>query len=132
MDVGPRGPPALRPPGSGELQLQRQALAALHHPVLDLDAIQAQKRKRWAAAGAVGSDAGQGEQAGGAGHGEEYEVDEILNKQVAKGSGSAKSRTEYLVSWKGFPRDDATWEPMANLEGSAELISAYERTVNAS
>ena len=38
----------------------------------------------------------------------------------------------YLVSWKGFPRDDATWEPMANLEGSAELISAYERTVNAS
>ena len=38
----------------------------------------------------------------------------------------------YLVSWKGFPRDEATWEPMANLEGSAELISAYERTVNAS
>ena len=129
-DAGPRGPPALRPPGSGELQLQRQALAALHHPVLDLDAIQAQKRKRWAAAGAVGSDAGQGEQAGGAGHGEEYEVDDILNKQVAKGSGSAKSRTEYLVSWKGFPWDDAT--SMANLEGSAELISAYERTVNAS
>ena len=93
---------------------------------------QAQKRKRRAAAGAVGSDAGQGEQAGGAGEGEEYEVDEILNKRVAKGSGSAKSRTEYLVSWKGFPRDDATWEPMANLEGSAELISAYERTVNAS
>ena len=28
-------------------------------------------------------------------------------------------------------RDDATWS-MANLEGSAELISAYERTVNAS
>ena len=93
---------------------------------------QAQKRKRRAAAGAAGSDAGQGEQAGGAGEGEEYEVDEILNKRVAKGSGSAKSRTEYLVSWKGFPRDDATWEPMSNLEGSAELISAYERTVNAS
>jgi len=80
----------------------------------------------------VGSDAGQGEQAGGVGEGEEYEVDEILNKRVAKGSSSAKSRTEYLlVSWKGFPRDDATWS-MANLEGSAELISAYERTVNAS
>ena len=80
----------------------------------------------------MGSDAGQGEQAGGVGEGEEYEVDEILNKRVAKGSSSAKSRTEYLlVSWKGFPRDDATWS-MANLEGSAELISAYERTVNAS
>ena len=80
----------------------------------------------------MGSDAGQGEQAGEAREGEEYEVEETLNKRVAKGSGSAKSRTEYLVSWKGFPRDDATWEPMANLEGSAELISAYERTVNAS
>ena len=80
----------------------------------------------------MGSDAGQGEQAGEAREGEEYEFEEILNKRVAKGSGSAKSRTEYLVSWKGFARDDATWEPMANLEGSAELISAYERTVNAS
>ena len=79
----------------------------------------------------MGSDAGQGEQAGEAREGEEYEVEEILNKRVAKGSGSAKSRTEYLVSWKGFPRDDATWS-IANLEGSAELISAYERTVNAS
>ena len=79
----------------------------------------------------MGSDAGQGEQAGEAREGEEYEVEEILNKRVAKGSGSAKSRTEYLVSWKGFPREDATWST-ANLEGSAELISAYERTVNAS
>ena len=78
----------------------------------------------------MGSDAGQGEQAGEAREGEEYEVEEILNKWVAKGSGSAKSWTEYLVSWKGFPWDDAT--SMANLQGSAELISAYERTVNAS
>ena len=80
----------------------------------------------------MGSDAGQGEQAGEAREGEEYGVEEILNKRDAKGSGSAKSRTEYLASWKGFPGDDATWEPMTNLEGSAELISAYERTVNAS
>ena len=50
----------------------------------------------------MGSDAGQGEQAGEAREGEEYKVEEILNKRVAKGSGSAKSRTEYLVSWKGF------------------------------
>ena len=80
----------------------------------------------------MGSDAGQGEQAGEAREGEEYEVEEILNKWVAKGSGSAKSRTEYLVSWKGFPWDDVDAWSMANLEGSAELISAYERTVNAS
>ena len=52
-----------------------------------------------------------------------------MNKWVAKGSGSAKSRTEYLVSWK-LPTG-RRWS-MANLEGSAELISAYERTVNAS
>ena len=90
------------------------------------------RKRKSATERAAGSNAGQGEQARGAGEGEEYEVEEILNKRVAKGSGSAKSRTEYLVSWKGFPRDDATWEPMANLEGSAKLISAYERTVNAS
>ena len=77
----------------------------------------------------MGSDAGQGEQAGEAREGEEDEVEEILNKWVAKGSGSAKSRTEYLVSWK-LPTG-RRWS-MANLEGSAELISAYERTVNAS
>ena len=79
----------------------------------------------------MGSDAGQGEQAGEAREGEEYEVEEILNKRVAKGSGSAKSRTEYLVSWKGFPRDDATWEPTTGDQRRARLISAYERTVNA-
>ena len=77
----------------------------------------------------MGSDAGQGEQAGEAREGEEYEVEEILNKWVAKGSGSAKSWTEYLVSWK-LPTG-RRWS-MANPEGSAELISAYERTVNAS
>ena len=80
----------------------------------------------------MGSDAGQGEQAGEAREGEEYEVEEILNKRGAEGSGAAKSRTEYLVSWKGFPRADATWEPMAHLEGSAALLRADERTVNAS
>ena len=36
---------------------------------------QAQKRERLTAAGAVGSDAGQGEQAGEAREGEEYEVE---------------------------------------------------------
>ena len=79
----------------------------------------------------MGSDAGQGEQAGEAREGEEYEVEEILNKWVAKGSGSAKSRTEYLVSWK-LPTGTTLVDGEPGASGSAELISAYERTVNAS
>ena len=74
--------------------------------------------------GSVGSDAGQGEQAGEAREGEEYKVEEILNKRVAKGSGSAKSRTEYLVSWKGGTTRRGRWRTWRAAPSSSARTSA--------
>jgi len=130
---GLRWPPVLRPPGE---EVQRQALSALHQiwiarrtPRRGRGAPRCTQRLR----AATSRPAGQGEQAGGAGEEEgeeeEYEVEEILNKQAVKRSSSRTART--AVSWKGSPRDDATCA-LGDLEGSAALISAYERTVNAS
>lgn len=48
---------------------------------------------------------------------EEYEVERILAKRGAK----------YHVKWKGWPLSDATWEPAAHLDGSAELIAEFEQ-----
>ena len=47
-DAGPRGPPALRPPGSGELQLHQQVLAALHH-LSGLESRRTPRRRRGSA-----------------------------------------------------------------------------------
>jgi len=42
----------------------------------------------------------------------EYEVESILS-------------AEFLVKWKGFPKSQATLEPLENLEGCHDLIYAF-------
>ena len=49
-----------------------------------------------------------------------YEVDTILASRETKGG-----RKEYLVHWKGYLYEEATWEPERNLEGSADLLRKF-------
>ena len=34
---------------------------------------------------------------------------------------------EYLVHWKGFPREEDTWEPVENLGNAPEKITEFHR-----
>jgi len=58
---------------------------------------------------------------------EDYEVEEILEKRVAK-----KGKIEYLVKWKNFddPADNS-WEPKNNLEAVQNLIDKFEKDLEA-
>jgi hypothetical protein len=29
---------------------------------------------------------------------------------------------QYLITWKGFPEEESTWEPIAHLDNSMELV----------
>ena len=49
----------------------------------------------------------------------EYEVESILRH---KGKGA---RRRYLVLWKGYPLDEATWEPEASLDHAPEILEGY-------
>ena len=49
----------------------------------------------------------------------EYEVEEILNSRMGG--------REYLVSWKGYPAEENTWEPSANLAIAADVIAEFHR-----
>ena len=60
----------------------------------------------------------------------EYEVSRILDRRIHKLRGG-RTRTEYLVEWKGFPTYDATWEPANNLDHAQSLISEYLRSLQA-
>ena len=53
---------------------------------------------------------------------EEYEVETIIDKRKLLGE------VQYLVKWKGWEKEeDRTWEPLANLSGSGNLVDDYER-----
>ena len=53
----------------------------------------------------------------------EFEVESITKHRVRRyGRGS---RLEYLVHWKGYPSHDDTWEPLANMANSMELVQEY-------
>jgi len=54
---------------------------------------------------------------------EEYEVEKIVDKRMKKGS------PEYYVKWKNWPDADNTWEPIANLESSQDLIEDFENKI---
>ena len=58
------------------------------------------------------------------GGGEHYVAERILEKRI-KGRGRS-SRAEYLVKWEGYPDHDATWEPLANLQGALDLVRLFD------
>jgi hypothetical protein len=47
---------------------------------------------------------------------ENWEVEFVANSRYNK----KKKRVEYLVFWKGYPPQQASWEPSKSLEGTAE------------
>jgi len=51
----------------------------------------------------------------------EYQVEKIISKR------GAGKRTEYRVSWKGYPTSANSWEPVENLGGAKELIRAFDK-----
>ena len=52
----------------------------------------------------------------------EFEVEHLLDSR-----GSGKNE-EFLVKWKGFPEESATWEPVRNLTGCKDLLRAFRAT----
>lgn len=48
-----------------------------------------------------------------------YEVEHILD---VRGEGPQQ---EYLVQWKGYPKEAASWEPLENLTGCKDLLRAF-------
>ena len=54
----------------------------------------------------------------------EYEVEDLLDSQInKKGWGCLK----YLVKWKNYPREDASWEPRENLTNTQEIVEEFHK-----
>ena len=51
-----------------------------------------------------------------------YNVEKILDRRRVNGG------FEYKIKWEGYPMNESTWEPMANLETVKELVEEYNRT----
>ena len=51
----------------------------------------------------------------------EYVVERVL---AQKGSGQ---RVQYLVLWKGYPYEEATWEPSSALAGAPEALKEFRK-----
>jgi len=50
----------------------------------------------------------------------EFDVEEILDSRITK-----KGLLEYLVSWKGYPVEENTWEPARNVKNSEQLVKEF-------
>jgi Integrase zinc binding domain/Chromo (CHRromatin Organisation MOdifier) domain/Integrase core domain len=55
----------------------------------------------------------------------EWEVDELLDKKTEEEDG--KKRTYYLVKWKDFPQEEATWEPVEHLGRLKRMMRRIDR-----
>jgi hypothetical protein len=56
----------------------------------------------------------------------EYEVEEILHSRMRRG------RLQVLVRWRGYPLEEATWEPIENVKNAPdELAEFYRKNPNA-
>jgi pre-mRNA-splicing factor CWC22 len=51
----------------------------------------------------------------------EYEVEAILSSKT-----TSKRGKQYLVKWKGYETDEATWEPAAALTNAREAVQEFE------
>ena len=51
-------------------------------------------------------------------------VDAVIGYRQERGE------DQYLIHWKNFPRSKATWEPVSNLVGLEDELSAYRRSLN--
>ncbi|KAM9665040.1 LOW QUALITY PROTEIN: chromodomain Y-like protein [Dama dama] len=51
-----------------------------------------------------------------------YDVERVIDKRQNK-----KGKTEYVVQWKGYGREDATWEPEQHLVNCEECIHDFNR-----
>lgn len=51
---------------------------------------------------------------------QEYEVEQVLDQK------QQNRKPVYLIKWKGFKVEEATWEPEENLGNIKKLIAAYE------
>src|SRR5260370_39208786 len=56
----------------------------------------------------------------------EYEVDKIIGQRITK-----DKQTEYLVTWKGHPESEATWETYDNVK-DLKAMDDYEEAIKAS
>ena len=50
---------------------------------------------------------------------DEYEVESVIGK---RGVGES---AEYLIKWKGYPKEQSTWEPIQNLQKVRDLVSRF-------
>ena len=51
----------------------------------------------------------------------EYEVDKIIGKR------KRRNQTQYLVQWKGYRKEENSWEPLDNLKNARAKIKEYEQ-----
>lgn len=52
---------------------------------------------------------------------EEWEVEDILAKRMFR-----KRYPQYLVKWRGYPVEAATWQSVSDLENAADLVREFE------
>jgi hypothetical protein len=50
-----------------------------------------------------------------------YEVEDIINSRVHEGV------IQYFVLWKGYPREQGTWEPLSHLDNCQEILNNFQR-----
>ena len=54
----------------------------------------------------------------------EYELQWLLNSQISKW-GRGWGWLEYLIKWKNYPLEEASWEPVMNLMNAQEAIEEF-------
>ena len=62
---------------------------------------------------------------------EEFEVELLLDHRERRvgSKGKVRTRTEYLVKWRGYGHEHNTWEPEGNLSNCPDRIEAYMQYV---